>query len=35
MIARIQHLELTVWETFAVAGLVGLIAAALVAIPVG
>jgi hypothetical protein len=35
MIARIQRLELTVWEMCAVAALVGLVAAALIAIPVG
>lgn len=34
MIARIQRLDLTVWEMLAVAVAVGLVAAAFVAIPV-
>lgn len=35
MIARIQRLDLTVWEMLAVAVAAGLVAAAFVAIPVG
>jgi len=35
MIARIQRLELTVWEMLVVAILVGLVAATFVALPVG
>ncbi len=35
MIARIQRLELTVWEMLVVAALMGLVAATFVAIPVG